>query len=222
MTRKRMLLVCGTALISVLLPRPAAKACKFATPRPHVLDPALTGVDVVPPEWETSPAVGSVRRGSGDEGCFSGASSCDGIGTMSITVAARDDRAAAESIGFRLRVISGTPPGGFAAPERDVRPLDSSFGITMTFSDPAGGGHEPFDFTLAITPVDLAGNLGETRTVTVSDPGSGGCAIAGPGIGALWPTMLLALVVRRSHRQAVVRQIQPGPTGGSYHCVRGR
>jgi len=200
MTRKCALFVCGTALVSVLLPSPAAKACKFATPVTHVLDPALAGVDVVPPEWETSPAVASVRRSPDDEGC-SGTSSCAGIGTMSITVAARDDRAPAKSIGFRLRVVSGTPPRGFSPPERDVRPLGSSSEIPIPFSDPADGGHEPFDFTLAVTPVDTAGNLGETRTVTVSDPGSGGCAIAGQGIGALWPTVLLALVVRRSRRR---------------------
>jgi MYXO-CTERM domain-containing protein len=138
-----------------------------------------------------------MRRGKAP-GCTGG--SCDDIGTVRITVAPTDDRTPPLGMGYRMRVISGPPPAGLNVPTDDVRASEGTW-LFLSWGDGAEDDQEPFSFTLSIEPVDLAGHVGEARLVMVSDPGSGGCAVAGGPGEALWPAVVLAWLVGTRRRR---------------------
>jgi hypothetical protein len=194
MTRKWFL--AGWGLTAGLSSALGGRICDPAAPQTHAVDPTMVGIDAVPPEWTNPPAVGFQKRGQGAAGCGDG-DQCDAIGTLFVTVAATDDRTPPQSIRYRLQLVSGTPPRTLHVPDHDVRPL-GSYGIPLAWNDSATDSQEAFSFTLSLAPVDLAGNVGESRTLTIADPGTGGCAVGGGGLGALWPAVLLALLLRTS------------------------
>lgn len=84
-------------------------------------------------------------------------------------------------IGFRLELVSGALPSGLTLPTTAVRPsiADTLF---LPWNDGAVDEQEAISFTLRITAVDRAGNVGPPTTITIVHPGSsGGCAIGGRG-----------------------------------------
>jgi hypothetical protein len=180
----------GMAMVG--LPSPA-RPCSFPAPTPHALDVAAQQVDHTPPSLVGRPVV-AIQRGPSPEGCGAQqVTSCDGIGSLSITPAAADDRASAAELGFRLRVLSGSLPAGLTLPNTDVRAPSGA--IQLHWQDGIEDEHEAFSFTLELAAVDTAGNISPPVMLVVGDGGStGSCAIGGAGAAAWWPLGLLMML----------------------------
>lgn len=187
------------AALSVTFPV-QARACSFAFLE-HFVNADEVEVDTTPP---AAPVIGEVlfhRRpdGSSQSGCSQSASSCDGIGTIGISVdAAADDRTAEADMGYLIEIASGELPDDIILPTEPVR-ADESGIIWFQFSDH----DQDIDFAFSVQARDLGGNLGEPAVVQVSDSGpqGGGCsagASAGPTSLAL---VLLALAVALRRRR---------------------
>ena len=148
-----------------------AEACSSVVEK-HELDAAEQQIDRQPPGAAQVPAdvVRVLRRGMRSDGD----SSCGGIGTIQIVfTGAKDDRTPRGRIGYLITHVAGTLPYGLSLP-RDARlatPVDGDtlqglprdlsgevFLLTLMWPDPATGDQEAFDFTIALTAVDLAGN----------------------------------------------------------------
>jgi MYXO-CTERM domain-containing protein len=166
----------GFALLGVLLLQRAAHPCSSPGVDAHRLDPAAQQIDRTSPTLGPAPAV-KVQRGSSPQmGCSgSQVSSCDGIGSISITPAVADDRAMASEIGFRVRLLAGSLPAGLTLPNVDFRALSGA--IYFHWTDGTEADHEPFGFTLELVAVDTAGNLSAPVKVMVGDGGAGGCSM---------------------------------------------
>jgi hypothetical protein len=187
------------AAILTLLARPA-EACSPPYNVPHELDAAEQAVDTSAPSAIGGLAV-DVQRGAGprSDGCFGGSqmtTSCDDTGFVTLTFApATDDRTPADRMGYEVLVTSGDAP--FAL-EGAVR---SDGRIVFVWSDGATDDQEALDFTLAVTPIDLAGNRGPTSEARVTDAGGFVRGIGGGGEGVA----LYALIewLRRARRLSI-------------------
>ena len=100
--------------LGALLHPTSARACDFAGPTAHTIDPALQATDHVPPVWPSPPRAQGVQRGRGPQqnGCGGTASSCDDIGIITITTGATDDTTAPGRVGYRLSQASGAHARG--------------------------------------------------------------------------------------------------------------
>jgi hypothetical protein len=164
------------AVMGLLLVQRSARSCDSPAFEPHRLDPAAQQVDRTAPSLGPSPAVNVHRSTSPQNGCTGGqGSSCDGIGSISITPTVADDRALPLEIGFRLRVLAGSLPEGLTLPNGDVKAQSGT--IYFHWEDGNEADHEPFSFTLELIAVDTAGNLSAPVQVVVGDAGVGGCSI---------------------------------------------
>jgi uncharacterized protein (TIGR03382 family) len=179
------------ALAALLEPRPAA-ACSLVGNVDHMLDAAYAS-DTVAPTAVTASAV--IYRSADDTGC-GGASSCGDIASIAISVAATDDAAPADQLGYQLRVVGGDPPRGLNLPTAPVMPYSGEdVYVYFDYGDRSG-----FSFDLEIRARDLNGNLGPATVITVAEPADGGgCSTGGDGkLPALGGALLaLALVLRR-------------------------
>jgi len=171
-----------------------AQACKPSLPAKHVVDPGRQATDRQAPRLTMTPSV-IVHRGVDPD-----LSACDrnptgdtclDNGQLIIVVAATDDQTPAAESGFRLAVAGGRPPDGLHLPAHDVRALDGQ--IILPWADSATNGPEPFSFALSVSPVDGAGNVGPSFTISVASEGDGGCAVGGGGRPGTW--LLLALLL---------------------------
>ncbi len=190
----------GVALglaLGVLLVMNRADACSMASPEVHQIDPAEQAVDTTPPS-ALGETTASVRRGRGPEtsGCSETTTSCDDIGTVAIHLGAvSDDRTDEAEMGFRVELIDGALPSGLVLPSGDVRASPDG-SLTLGWSDGASDDQEAFDFTLRVSAVDRAGNVGPGSDVRVRHGGgsSDGCEIAaGSRVDLSWVLLLLAL-----------------------------
>jgi MYXO-CTERM domain-containing protein len=180
----------------------AARACSLAPGFvEHVLDAAEQAVDMTPPS--AAPVVeGSYGdRNASNDGCTAQASSCDDLFYVEllVTAPAQDDRTPSDQLGYRLELVAGAPPADL--PAEPVRPWDVEHIRIDYVDDPDDP--MPFDFTVRLIPVDLAGNEGPASEPLQLrfDPPSG-CRFTGRAQPALWmlPLIGLALFGRRRRR----------------------
>ena len=153
-----------------------AQACSLEPAREHLIDSTID--DQTPPGDVENVSI-DVRRGVGpqSDGCDEVATSCDDLGTVSIDITApTDDLSGADEIGYVLELASGTLPSGLGLPTEPVRSP-----IVLSWIDGATDEQESVEFSIQITPMDKAGNLGATSApIRVADPGSdGGCHQSG-------------------------------------------
>jgi hypothetical protein len=183
----------GLVAIAVLGSPSPARPCSIPAPTPHLIDVAAQQVDHTAPVLAPTPAV-VVRRGPSPDGCGAQQiTSCDGVGSISITPVATDDRSPAAQIGFRLRVVAGNLPDRLTLPSTDIQALSGA--INLHWDDGIEDDHEAFSFTLELSAVDSAGNASAPITLVVAEGGSGGaCAMGGGAGGAWWPLGLLLVV----------------------------
>jgi hypothetical protein len=195
-----------SVLLGMLLVTSDAAACSPIPNQLHEIDPAEADVDRTPPSVVAT--VGPVYRGHGYKqtgACSWSGDSCMDSGSFSINVKPTDDRTSPERMGYIVRLVDGNPPG-LAENQLGIA-IRSSYtdGSMLVFywDDGATDDQEPIDFTLEVTPIDLAGNEGEPVLVEVHDPGSGGCGAGSPLAGHLGITLLavLASIVLRTGRR---------------------
>ncbi len=187
-------LAAATFLLIAAQPQ-LVNACSVAGAQVYELDETEVGVDVQNPEQPAAVNV-EIRRGVGPK-CRLGScseTSCDDLGSFNLEIPdGQDDRTPADQLGYQLRVIEGDLPRGLEA-----NAIEGTFGLTdggigFTWVDGATDDQEGFGFTLAVSAVDLAGNVGPELEVEVSHRGSSGCSIAGRQSGP-WSLGLLLLV----------------------------
>ncbi len=138
--------------LGAILASPAA-ACSLVH-IPHNLDPSEQGVDLEPPTLAGAKVLQIVR------GIGHGAtpfSSCDDIGLITIEVDSKDDRTPPDKLGYRVTVIGGVLPDGFAPISGDRRAIGKNK-LSLVWVDGASNAQEYFDFTVEIIAIDLAGN----------------------------------------------------------------
>ena len=183
-----------------------ARACSLAGNAPHVVDPA--SMDTVPSEPPSDVSV-QVNRGThlDDGGCGStGSTSCDGFANIQLMLnqPATDDQTSAENMGYLVEVIDGSPPGGLTVPADAVRAVNGT-NLAFGWFDDDTDGQEIVAFSVRLTPVDEAGNVGPSSApIRIYDPGSTeACATRNPAPSldaAL--LLLLATGIGRALRRA--------------------
>jgi hypothetical protein len=191
-------LVAGVVALVCGFRTPLVHACKSVQPPPHALDPTAQASDTTAPGMP-SVAVYNIRRGKGPEtnysSCSQSASSCDDLGSISLQVSAQDDQTAVDKMGYQVALATGQLPSGMTLPTGAVRTLGGM--LFFGWIDGAKDDQESISFSLTISAVDLAGNIGPATTVEIHDGGSGGCTI-GPSPLSAWPcTTLLILLLSR-------------------------
>jgi hypothetical protein len=172
-----------------------AWCCSIAGPSPLVIDPAEQAVDVTPP-GQVAVMAPQLKRGVGPSSSGCGertATSCDDLGTLTLhVVPPADDRTAPEQIGYRIRVIAGTPPSGLTFPDQAVVPYAGR--LDFVWIDGATDDQEPIDFTIEIVAVDRAGNQGQpSAPVRIVDDRDGGCRVARGSDAQSFVLVLVAL-----------------------------
>ncbi|HET6611337.1 MAG TPA: hypothetical protein VFG83_05080 [Kofleriaceae bacterium] len=190
---RKVLVGCGVISVALAARPCVGWACFIGYgPEPYEIDPAID--DDIPPAALTVTEV-RIRRG------HSGSSSCDDIGFIDIYVdPASGDTASPEEMGYQVVLTEGS------LPEDLVLPVGPTTSLNFYWTDGATEDQEPISFTLAISAVDPAGNVGPAVSVVVSDPGGGGffgCG-ASPGGGSPWAVVLwLAVIAATTRRQRV-------------------
>lgn len=167
----------GAAFVGSLGGAGTAAACSFAGSPTHVVDPAMQATDKVAPVLEP-PSAGIARgTGRGLLGC-SEPSTCDEFGIIHLNVAASDDATPADRIGYRITFVSGTLPDEFELPA-EARRQNERGGLLLIWYDEPEVAQEPFDFTVEVVAIDLAGNESAPQMLRLSDGGNDGCRAAG-------------------------------------------
>ena len=128
-------------------------------------------MDTEPPQPVLA-EVGRITRGRNSTG-----NSCDDIGLVEVNIVrAGDNRTPMDRLGFRVTIVDGTIPWGFAgrhAARRVVPDREGRVRFPLTWVDGASDVQEPFDFTFVVTAVDLAGNESAQSTpIRAAHPGS--------------------------------------------------
>jgi hypothetical protein len=201
--------VAGFLFSELSLAASPARACSLGLLTPHVLDPGAQATDQTPPTLPP-PALFRIDRGQDSGGGCSG-SSCDDIGAIAISVAATDDATPDDEIGYRLTLAAGRLPEGFVLPSTAVRTPRGTDGQIWIYWVDGKGDQESFSFTLQIVAIDLAGNESPPQSLTIADPGTGGCRIAGrdrpstSGLLALLALATAAAARRRARRRQALR-----------------
>jgi hypothetical protein len=171
-------------------------ACKPALPPQHLSDETRRSTDKQAPRFISPPTL-TVQRGARSGGCETPASGdCSDIGRIRIKLPVLDDQTPAAECGFRLALVSGELPIGL--PGHDMRTF-SDGEIVLPF--PELSTEESLSFTLSVTPIDAAANLGETVTLSYATD-DGGCAVGGgrPGTWLLVALLLFWWGLRRLTR----------------------
>jgi hypothetical protein len=132
-----------------------AEACTPATLQSHVVDPALVGVDSLPPS-PPARVVATVERRLGmqcfESGCLS--SSCGDTASVALTFTeASDDQTAADVIGYQLISDSRALPEALADAPAQRAPTGRLV-LRLGF-DEAGG----IDLIARLVAIDAAGNV---------------------------------------------------------------
>jgi hypothetical protein len=174
--RPAVFLVIASVAGAASIPAPA-RACSFAGPTPYVVDASMQATDHVAPTLAPL-TVTRLQRGQKTTGCTS-VNSCDGFGSLAISVAAADDVTPATGLGYRFTVVAGTLPPVFSIPLNQPSQVLVSDGQIWFNWDDGTEDHQSIDFTLQVVAIDRAGNESAPQTVRVTDD-PGGCAIARP------------------------------------------
>jgi hypothetical protein len=139
----------------------------------------------------------TVHRGNGPDssGCGQSSTSCDDMGSVIVNFeVATDVDSTAETVGYRVEVISGTAPGSSSTQFTDqvlvpsFHSDDDRIGtLYFHWVDGATDDQESVDFTITLTPVDANGNEGPTSDpIRIQDEGSSGCAVGEPQARPSW------------------------------------
>jgi hypothetical protein len=179
---------------------PVALACSLASPPEHVIDPKAQASDSTAP-GAPAVTVAKIERGKGQAACSY--NTCEGIGTVVLDVSASDDQTPSEGLGYRVELVSGQAPTGLHLPAGAVQARDGQ--LRLHWSDGDTDEQEAISFSLAVTAVDLAGNVGPASTADVQDAGSTGCNLGRHRPGSSWHLttfviLLLARLVARPNR----------------------
>lgn len=173
-----------------------AHACTIVSPTELVLDPSLQ--DEEPPAPPEVLDV-EIQRGRGPRGVVVRVStSCDDLGFIRLNLARpQGDPDSEATVGYQLEKVEGDLPSGLSLPLLWDNPWLGPE-LTLGWIDEAENRQDPFDFTLALIPVDLAGNEGEPALVTLSHDGKreGGCSHA-PGASLSWAGLLVLAALAR-------------------------
>jgi hypothetical protein len=148
-----------------------AESCSFALTQ-HETDAAEQKLDRQPPDRVEATVVRIMRgRAPGPE-----STSCDDIGVIEIELRRfEDDRTPRQRLGYRLALVEGTLPDGMRLPAEALRAFVTAgtpVRIPLPWLDGATDAQEPFEFSLTVTAIDLAGNGGApSLPVRISHPG---------------------------------------------------
>ena len=194
-------------VVALALVAPDADACSIAGLTRHEQDPNEEGVDVTPPAKVDEVSV-TVQRGHGPKGgCNKVYTSCDDVGSIGVHFEPpSDDRTPADRMGYRVRLVGGTPPSPL--PGGDV--LAAQSGLYFHWTDGGTDNQEAIDFTITLQAVDLAGNVGpESDPIRIRHAGDddGGCSAVrmrsrGAGGGMVVLGLAVMLLARRAARRA--------------------
>jgi len=190
----------------VLVDAGRADACSVAESAPHTID--ATRMDSVVPEPPTDVSVMITRGPRADSGgCGNDrvSTSCDGIGILQLQLnePATDDQTAPENMGYLIEVIDGSLPRGLSIPATALRST-----LVFSWMDDDTEGQEIIAFSVTLTPVDEAGNVGSASDpIRIYDPGSSeGCATPSraPSLDAALLLMLVSALGRLATRRRPV------------------
>jgi hypothetical protein len=148
---------------TTVIPRPA-HACSLIANYEHGLDAAHAD-DTTPPTTVTASAEVVRIHSHDDGGCGGAHDSCGSYGYVAVIVAATDDRAASDQIGYQVRLVGGAAPQDMTIPAEAQRPADP--GRLVFYFDVAAA----IDMELEVRAVDLNGNLGPPSIVVVNNSG---------------------------------------------------
>jgi hypothetical protein len=193
----RLLSLLVTAVLVAAL-RADARACSVAGPTPYVVDASMQATDHVAPTLEPL-SIASLQRGTATGGACSG-SSCDGMGSLALTIAASDDVTPANNLGYRFSLAAGALPASFFILLDQPSQVTVSDGKIWFNWDDGTEDHAPIDFTLQMVAIDRAGNRSAPQMVRVTDD-PGGCAIARPHPRGLACIVAAALLLARRRRR---------------------
>ena len=186
MNRTLIALLIVAGLAGVASPGHATStSCAFGGLAPHLVDPAMVGVDQTAPNLP-EPMVADIRRlGDGrEEGGCDGAPLCKLV-AVRLTNLATDDMTPVDRIGYRITIIAGS---GFEPP---TGPIEPGFGDLYLF---ISSSTDDIDFTLEVVAIDLAGNESAPRTVRVHQE-AGGCSVGRGRRGSISALAIVALVL---------------------------
>lgn len=217
--------VVGIVVVVVVVLSPWAVSALLGCLRghePHELDPVEMAEDFVTP-GEIGEVAVDVRRGTAAErsGCGHSSSSLDDLGWVYLRFSpSGDDRTPAEKMGYMVVLEEGEPPEGMLFPSEPSRAFMEDDGVALQLSwiDGASDEQETFDFTVSVTPLDLAGNEGKARLVRIEHGGTEeeiGCSVG--RLGGFGGTVLLLMILGAALgvlrlRNAQEMRGQPGPS----------
>ena len=194
-------------LVEGLFGATPARACSLLPPQVLVVDSLVKG-DEDPPATPILREL-TVARGRGAVRTEAGlwmSSSCDDIGSIAMTLERPEgDPDGDDDVGYALVQLDGTLPRDLALPPQPILGPD----LVLHWIDGSTDEQESFGFTVAVTPVDVAGNEGAALEVLVAHDGGtetsaadrsqgSGCA-TGYGVPSVlaWAVMAATLVPRR-------------------------
>lgn len=181
-------LLCTLVAMPILVAARPAEACSMIGLVPWEADPDEVAADATPP---SALRVGDVRIWRGHANAACEGDSCAGMGSIFVELGFEDDRTPPEWMGVRITVVEGRTPPLTQGPEGTWFTQDAH-GLHLAWVDGARDTQEALDFTLELTPIDLAGNAGPSVQVEIHDPGSGGC---GTSSGSTMPSVLVLLAL---------------------------
>lgn len=156
--------------IIVLLQASPGQALLVGMPA-HELDANEVKLDKTPPGQVGISQV-AITRGHQTPAGVSQEDSDVGSASLYLVVPT-DNRTAAQSMGYRIRVVGGCVPMRLELPSGDVRAIDLNDGrsfLVLYWTDVPPPAHEPIQFQVAVAAVDLAGNVGADTVVDVGAP----------------------------------------------------
>jgi hypothetical protein len=143
--------------IGVLSTPRMARACSIATPPIFQTDPSLQPAEVDDPHAVSIKLVDIKRGRAGDDNPRTQSSSCDDLGHLVVSIDEFDD-----DVGYLFEVVAGEAPRFFGdVPETPIHArTDGS--VAFTRGDRKIAEQETLDFTITVTPVNRAGEMGPT------------------------------------------------------------
>lgn len=188
--RRRRPIIVLLAMVVLVSPS-RARACDPAFPVPHVVDPAMVGVDQTPPQLQ-QPTVAEIQHFDRGDGCVT--PKCGSDNSVAITTPATDDMTPADRIGYRVTTVTGTAPAGLTPSGATAV---AGGGTLLLFWN----GDADVDFTVQLIAVDAAGNESLPQTVRVYND-TGGCRVGrgAPAGGLSIAIVALALTVALRRR----------------------
>ena len=177
--------------------RPAS-ACSLPGFVPHQTD-STTG-DATAPGDLAALTYALTRSGNDDQ------SSCGDLAILTLNLEPpEDEQTPLEQLGFAIAAES--VPDGLILPDGPVRAPQGS--LTFAWPDDSSGGHGIVAFTLAVSAVDLAGNVGPPSELRVYDGGdTEACSVAPRGArGSVAPGFALMLVAFLTAARVIRRRV---------------